>query len=353
MSRHGALALPAPPVPATSPIEASGLPRDAAQLLVSRKAGATIEHQRLLDLPAILAAGDALVVNTSAVLPAALPTFDHDGSPLRLHLSTRDPAGSAPAGRRWIVEVRRPAGLGSEPHGRARPGQALPLPAGGRAVLEAPSAPGPGGDGVRLWRARLQLPAPVLSYLDAHGSPVRYSDTGRAWPLETYQTVFARHPGSAESPSAARGFTPGLVARLLAAGVDIVPVLLHTGLSSQELGEPPAWEWHEVTPASAARINAARRVIAVGTTATRAVETAAGPDGILRSSRGWTDLVVTANGGLRAVDGLLTGWHEPEASHVALLEAVGGPALLERAYRVAAEAGYRWHELGDSHLILP
>ncbi|HWB70811.1 MAG TPA: S-adenosylmethionine:tRNA ribosyltransferase-isomerase [Egibacteraceae bacterium] len=351
--------LPTGPV-ATGPIEASGQPRDAARLLVARRGDGALSHHRLWDLPEVLDAGDVLVVNTSAVLPAALPARAADGTPLRLHLATRDPDGDvralrrcAPAGADWIVELRRPRGLGSEPHLHARAGQVLALPDGGRARLRASAAAGPGGVGTRLWRATLALPRPLPAYLDAHGAPIRYADAQRAWPLETYQTVFARHPGSAESPSAARGFTPALVARLVAAGVDLAPVVLHTGVSSQEAGEPPAAEWHHVPAATAARVNAARRVVAVGTTAARALETAAGPDGTVRPSEGWTDLVVTPQRGLRVVDGLLTGWHEPEASHLALLEAVAGPELVAASYAAAAEAGYRWHELGDAHLVLP
>lgn len=346
--------------PATAPLEASGRARDAARLLVARRGSGSLSHRRLRDLPEVLQAGDVLVVNTSAVLPAALPARAADGSTLRLHLGTADPDSyrdtaeyGVAAGDDWIAELRRPRGIGSEPHLHARAGQVLALPEGGRVRLRAPAAAGPNGIGTRLWRTRLTLPGPLPDYLDAHGAPIRYVDAGHAWPLETYQTVFARHPGSAESPSAARGFTLDLVAALVAAGVDLAPVRLHTGVSSQEAGEPPQPEWHEVSAATAARVNAARRVVAVGTTAVRALETAADPAGTVRPSRGWTDVVVTPERGVRVVDGLLTGWHEPEASHLSLLEAVAGRDLLAASYAAAAGAGYRWHDLGDAHLILP
>ena len=356
VQRGLARSLPSGPA-AAAPIEATGAPRDHARLLVARPAG--LHHRRLADLPDILTDGDVLVVNTSAVLPAALPARDRDGTALRLHLATRDPDGGAAAAQpyvsagAWIAELRRPDGLGSGPHLQARPGEVLALPAGGRALLLSPAAAGPDGAGTRLWRITLTLPEPLHGYLDAHGAPVRYTGTAQAWSLETYQTVFARHPGSAESPSAARGFTPDLVARLVAAGVDLAPVLLHTGVSSQEVGEAPAHEWHRVSAASARRVNAARRVIAVGTTAVRALESAADGGGTVHPSQGWTDVVVTPDRGVRAVDGLLTGWHEPEASHLALLAAVAGADLITASYAEATLAGYRWHELGDSHLLLP
>lgn len=345
--------------PAAAPIEAGGQPRDAARLLVARRGDGSLRHRRLADLPEVLAAGDVLVVNTSAVMPAALPARAPDGSALRLHLATADPTRRGrPAnagvltGADWVAEVRRPHGIGSQPHLHARVGQLLELPEGGSARLRAPAAAGPHGVGTRLWHVGLSLPRPLAAYLDAYGAPIRYADAERAWPLETYQTVFADQRGSAESPSAARGFTPDLVARLVAVGVDIAPVLLHTGVSSQEDGELPQPEWHEVSATTAARVNAARRVVAVGTTAVRALESAAGPNGTVHVSRGWTDLVVTPERGVQVVDGLLTGWHEPEASHLALLEAVAGRELVAASYTAAAAAGYRWHELGDAHLIL-
>jgi S-adenosylmethionine:tRNA ribosyltransferase-isomerase len=169
--------------------------------------------------------------------------------------------------------------------------------------------------------------------------------------------VFARHPGSAEMPSAARGFTPDLVVDLMVRGVVLVPVILHTGVSSQELGEPPYPERYQVPASTAEVVNAARqrgaRVVAVGTTVTRALESAAGATGVVHPARGWTELVVTPERGVRVVDGLITGWHEPQASHLQLLEAVAGRPLVERSYATARAEGYLGHEFGDFHLILP
>ncbi|HYZ98406.1 MAG TPA: S-adenosylmethionine:tRNA ribosyltransferase-isomerase [Acidimicrobiales bacterium] len=196
-----------------------------------------------------------------------------------------------------------------------------------------------------------------MTYLAAHGQPIRYAHIQGAWPLEAYQSVFSRHPGSAEMPSAARPFTEALVTELVTRGIIVAPVLLHTGVSSQEAGEPPYPERYEVPAATASLVNAAhadgRRVIAVGTTAVRALESTADGAGRSHPGGGWTELVVTPERGVRVVDGLLTGWHEPESSHLAMLEAIAGPELLDASYAAAVSEGYRWHEFGDSHLILP
>ncbi|MGW0205340.1 S-adenosylmethionine:tRNA ribosyltransferase-isomerase [Streptomyces sp. NPDC003233] len=270
-----------------------GLDRDAVRLLVSR--GTEVTHHVFPELPLLLRAGDLLVVNTSPTLAAAV-----DGrvghARVVVHFSTRGDDG------RWAVELREP-----------------------------------------------------------DGRPIRYSYTKGEQPLSAYQTVFALPSpdgsGSAEMPSAARPFTAALVAELVSRGVRFAPITLHTGVASAEAHEPPYPERFSVPEASARLINAMRagdgRVIAVGTTAVRAVESAAGTDGVVRAAEGWTDLVVTPERGLRVVDGLLTGLHEPEASHLLMLEAVAGRAAVDRAYEEALRGRYLWHEFGDVHLILP
>jgi S-adenosylmethionine:tRNA ribosyltransferase-isomerase len=136
--------------------------------------------------------------------------------------------------------------------------------------------------------------------------------------------------------------------------VHVAPVVLHTGVSSPDRGEPPFPERYRVPGTTARLVNGAPgRVIAVGTTVVRALETVAAPDGTVHAGEGWTRLVVGPERGLRAVDGLITGWHEPEASHLELLRAAAGDALLDRAYREALRHGYLWHEFGDSFLLLP
>ncbi len=340
VSAAPAFALP-PALEASEPPEARGLRRDQVRLMVVG-ADAPPAHARFLDLPRFLRPGDLLVVNESATLPAALAARRSDGTAVDLHLSTPDPGDP----ERWIVELRRD---GARFRG-ARCGERLELAGGGRAELVAPYL-----SAGRLWIAALELPAPLLDYLDEHGSPIRYSHQPRDWPLADHQTIFARVPGSAEMPSAGRPFTPRVLARL-GARVGVAPLLLHTGVSSQERGERPYPERFRVPAATAARVNAARaaggRVIAVGTTVTRALETVAAPDGTVAAGAGWTSLTITPERGVRAVDGLITGWHEPDASHLLLLEAVGGRTLVERSYAAALAGGYRWHEFGDSHLLL-
>jgi S-adenosylmethionine:tRNA ribosyltransferase-isomerase len=347
----GPSAVAATPAPATTGALSFDLPRaleageppavrDEVRLMVARP-GEPLVHGRFLDLPRHLCPGDLLVVNASATIPAAVSARRSDGTAVELHLSTPEPP---PAGRpdRWIVELRRG---GERFPGRA--GEALALPAGGTARLLAPYL----GSG-RLWIARLDLPAPLLEYLHAHGAPIRYAHEPRAHTLLDHQTIFAGEPGSAEMPSAGRPFTRRAIAALRARGIGIARLLLHTGVSSLERGERPYPERYRVPRATAERVNRARRVIAVGTTVVRALETAADERGVVHESEGWTNVVITPERGVRAVDGLLTGWHEPEASHLLMLEAIGGHELLERSYAAAIARGYRWHEYGDSHLLL-
>ncbi|MDQ1488223.1 MAG: S-adenosylmethionine:tRNA ribosyltransferase-isomerase, partial [Actinomycetota bacterium] len=209
----------------------------------------------------------------------------------------------------------------------------------------------------RLWVARLDVPGDPLLWLADHGRPIRYGEPAEPWPITAYQTVFATEPGSAEMPSAARGFTAELVTALVSAGVVIAPLLLHCGVSSPEAGEAPQPERYRVPTGTAALVNAARdagrRVVAVGTTAVRALETVADETGTVHPGQGWTELVISPDRGVRAVDALVTGWHEPEASHLELIAAVAGPELIERSYSTAHALGYHGHEFGDFHLLLP
>ncbi|HEX6418236.1 MAG TPA: S-adenosylmethionine:tRNA ribosyltransferase-isomerase [Acidimicrobiales bacterium] len=322
--------------------------RAGVRLMVARRSTGTVEHRRFTDLPGVLEPGDVLVVNTSAVVPAALDARGPDGTPVRLHLSTEQPGGF------WVVEPRRPAGPGTERYAGTPPSH-LAVAASGHVELLAPYPAGTTRQ--RLWLARLDLPGGTPAFLRHHGQPIRYAHTDAAWPLAAYQSVFSRVPGSAEMPSAARPFTHALVTDLVTRGVNVVPVTLHTGVSSQEAGEPPYAERFAVPPATSAQVDAARRdgrrVVAVGTTVVRALESTADDRGRAHPGHGWTDLVVTPERGVRVVDGLLTGWHEPESSHLAMLEAVGGRSLVDASYAAAVAGGYRWHEFGDSHLLLP
>lgn len=329
------------------PLEAHELPeiheagRADVALLVASRADGGVAHARFADLGRFLRPGDLLVVNTSATLPAALPA-QLDGEDVLLHLSTPAEAGN------WVVEVRTAELM---PLPAPRMGAVVGLPGGASAKLLARYLASR-----RLSVARLSLGEPVESYLRRHGKPIRYRHEPSERPLDDYQTVFAVDPGSAEMPSAARPFTGELVAELAARGVLIAPVTLHAGVSSLELGENPYPERYSVPGATARLVNAVHdwggRVIAVGTTVVRALETVATPAGRVRAGEGLTNLVVTPERGMHTVDGLITGWHEPSSSHLRLLEAAAGHDLLARSYAAAEARGYRFHEFGDSHLIL-
>jgi S-adenosylmethionine:tRNA ribosyltransferase-isomerase len=331
---------------APSPPEERGIPRDGVRLLAVR--GSAVSHHVFRDLPDLLAPGDLLVVNTSATVAAALIARGAGDREAPLHVSTVLDDGD------WVVEPRLPGSTG--PDLRARRGDVLHLPDGLRATL-IDTYPRPGGPSTRLWRARL-VPAPdPLAYLAAHGRPIAYSYLDGRYGLAARQNVYAVQPGSAEMPSAGRPFTAELLVRLMAAGVTVAPIVLHCGVSSPELAEPPAPERFEVPPDTARLVRSAttagRRVVAVGTTVVRALESAVGEDGRVRASRGWTDLVLSPRRPARVVTGLITGLHPPQASHLLLLEAVAGPELVGPAYDAAVAEHYLWHEFGDSMLFLP
>ncbi|HEY7147064.1 MAG TPA: S-adenosylmethionine:tRNA ribosyltransferase-isomerase [Streptosporangiaceae bacterium] len=326
---------------AHEPPEARGVPRDGVALLVSRRATGEISHHAFADLPGLLLPGDLIVVNTSATLPAAVPL---DGG-LAVHFSTALPDGD------WLVELRAAQGPATVPYPGGSPGQRLTLPGAAELTLT-------GRFTARLWRARLSTA--VVPYLLRHGIPIRYSYVRKDWPIQAYQTVFGARPGSAEMPSASRPFTPQIVTRLVTRGITIAPVTLHTGVSSLEGGEDPYPEPYDVPPATARLVNLTRRhggrVIAAGTTVVRALETAAripGGASTVAAGTGWTEHVVTPEQPLLAVDGLLTGLHEPRSSHLRMLAAFAGTALLEECYAAAVGHGYHWHEFGDLHLLLP
>jgi S-adenosylmethionine:tRNA ribosyltransferase-isomerase len=329
---------------ATEPPEARGLPRDGVRLLVAQRSG--MRHARFRSLPELLRPGDLVVVNTSATLPAAVDGTERSGRVV-VHFS------SPLRGHTWIVERRRRDGAGPVRAGTA--GEVVHLPGGARVRLLT-AHPDRAARSSRLWRARFEGEVPVEDYLARFGRPITYVYMRKRWPLAAYQTIFARHPGSAEMPSAARPFSHPLVTDLVAAGVAIAPLLLHTGVSSLEAGEPPQEERFAVPLATARLVNETRRagglVIAVGTTVARALETAARPDGTVAAARGRTDLVLGPDRRARVIDGLITGWHPPQASHLSLLEAVTGRELVQQAYDEAVAAGYLWHEFGDSCLLL-
>jgi S-adenosylmethionine:tRNA ribosyltransferase-isomerase len=317
--------------------------RDDVRLLAATADGVT--HHAFTDLPDLLRPGDLLVVNTSATLPAAV-RLDR----LAVHFSGPTPADPDC----WLVELRLRTGRASEPYAGGCAGEWFPLPGGATLTLLDRYTS-------RLWRARLDTD--VEPYLRRHGVPIRYGYVRRDHPAAAYQTVFAEAvartngSGSAEMPSAGRPFTADLVTRLVSRGVLVAPLTLHTGVASPEKDEPPYPERYEIPPTTAALVNHVRweggRVIAVGTTVVRALESAVTGRGFVRAATGWTSHVVTPEQGVRIVDGLLTGLHEPRSTHLWMLTAIAGEELLERVYTEALAGGYRWHEFGDVNLLLP
>ena len=354
---------------ATEPAELRGLRRDAVRLMIATSVG--IRHTAFYRLVEYLRPGDVLVVNTSATVPGQL-TGERGGSPVLVHVANRLPDGTR------VVELRSaPDAAATILDGRV--GEQIDLPTGGVVELiarypelrasgiaadsdrDARAAQGiagssPTGHGNRLWRAQITVPGTLSDYLREQARPISYGYLNGSFPISAYQTIFSLHPGSAEMPSAARPFSAELVTRLVTQGVIFAPVTLHTGLSSQDAGEAPQPEWFEVSQTTADLVTTSRarggRVIAVGTTATRAIESAVQPDGAVAAASGWTELVISPERPVRVVDGLITGWHNPEASHLLLVESVAGAELTQRAYHAAVAEGYLWHEFGDSCLFL-
>jgi S-adenosylmethionine:tRNA ribosyltransferase-isomerase len=354
---------------ASEPPERRGLTRDGVRLMVAYRSDLRIVHSTFDLLPTFLEPDDLLVINTSATLPAAVTGVGPDGTVVVVHLS------SHLDGEEWVVEPRRPAPAAQSPlepppadrraierggfserwpEGGAPPPTELALGEDGSSLKLL----GPWRGSTRLWRARLRLPVAIPAWLASRGRPIRYSYVTRPWPLAAYQNVYADEPGSAEMPSAGRPFTPEMITRLVARGVGVAPVVLHTGVASLDADEVPYPERFRVPAATARRVNETRaasgRVVAVGTTTVRALESAWDADaGRVAPADGWTDLVITPERGVAVVDGMLTGWHEPQASHLLMLAAVAGRELLEESYQASLAAGYLWHEFGDVHLILP
>jgi S-adenosylmethionine:tRNA ribosyltransferase-isomerase len=335
--------VPTPGAEATTTPESRGLARDAVQMLVARPG--LLAHRRVSDLPDELRPGDLLVVNTSATLPAAVD-LDRDRAGQAVHVSTQLDDGA------WVVEVRRADGTGPA---RVDEGEVLRLPGGLRLRMTGAHPPGQH----RLWRA---VPSPwrdTADYLDEHGRPIGYRYLDSPVPLHDLQNVYADRAGSAEMPSAGRPLTERVLVRLMSRGVVVAPLVLDTGVSSQEAHEPPQPERFTVPDVTARLVNetrrVGRRVVAVGTTVVRALETVADPAGRVHPATGWTNLVLGPDRPARTVGGLLTGLHDPHASHRDLVDAVAGSDLVRDAYASVTDGPtpYLWHELGDTMLFLP
>ncbi|HTJ68426.1 MAG TPA: S-adenosylmethionine:tRNA ribosyltransferase-isomerase [Actinospica sp.] len=339
---------------AHEPAEARGLARDGVRMVVGYRGSMTAEHHQFTNLPEVLTAKDLLVVNNSGTLPAALTGRLVDGRTVALHVSSAEPNERGA----YLVELRRPApdeGAAryyQPAESPARVGLVVTLPGRAHARLTERFTD-------RLWFAEIRLPRglSLVAYLAWYGKAIRYGYVDREWPIEAYQTVFATEPGSSEMPSAARPFTAELVKEIERRGTTIAPITLHTGVASPEAHEAPYAERFKVPGTTAELVERTRRnggrVIAIGTTVVRALESAVDAEGHVREADGWTDLIITPERGVFAVDGLLTGWHEPRASHLLMLQAVAGRPLLDLCYAEAIAGGYLWHEFGDVNLLLP
>jgi S-adenosylmethionine:tRNA ribosyltransferase-isomerase len=335
---------------ATAPPERRGLARDKVRLLVTDRATGRVVHSRFDHLREFVRAGDLLVFNASRTMPASLKGVAEPGRlAVEARLAEHLPDGS------WLALL---VCYGSDPFGcPIRPGVEIAFGQDLRATVCGRDQTIP-----RLWNIRFSATeGEFMQLLYRLGQPIRYEYVSAAWGLDAYQTVYATEPGSAEMPSAGRAFTWQMLFDLKRGGIETAFVVLHTGLSSYldddlDARNPAAEEEYDIGEAAAARINTVRerggRVIAVGTTVVRALESASDEAGHVRPAHEYTRLRITPHHRLKAVDGLLTGLHEPHASHLDLLSALISPSMIEAAYEAAIERGYLWHEFGDLNLII-
>jgi S-adenosylmethionine:tRNA ribosyltransferase-isomerase len=326
---------------ATSPAERRGLARDEVRLMVTRK-GRSEDH-RFLELPRILRAGDLLVVNRSATLAASLPAMGPAG-PFRISLSTEYGQGV------WLTEPRVSSAVPG-PLPLADQDQLTVAGVPARFVSEFPGLP-------RL--AFLRFQGDLRRAMRRHGEPVRYSYASGAFPLEDYQTIFGAVPGSAEMASAGRPFSARILEQLRRRRISVAEILLHAGVSSLEIeterveASPVAPEPFAVPSRTVEAIAETRerggRVIAIGTTVVRALA-AARSGGELRAARGFTRILLGPENPPEGIDAILTGFHDPRTTHLALLHGIAGRHAIDQSYSAAVARGYLWHEFGDSHLL--
>ncbi|HEX8144842.1 MAG TPA: S-adenosylmethionine:tRNA ribosyltransferase-isomerase [Pyrinomonadaceae bacterium] len=339
-----------PELSAKEPPERRGLARDHVRLMVIERSTGKVEHTRFDRLGQFLRPGDLLVFNTSRTLPASLEACAAPSGPcIEIRLAEHLPDDS------WLAlllcQRGDPFSCGLRRGMQITFGEGLTA-----AVIERDERI------QRLWRLRFSKTGPeLINLLYRLGQPVRYEYVSAMWDLDYYQTVYAREPGSAEMPSAGRAFTWRLLFDLKRQGIEMAYLVLHTTLSSYMDDEldalhPASEEEYFIQQATADKINRTRaagnRVIAVGTTVVRALETVADAEGRIQSGHGYTQLHITAEHSLKSVDGLLTGLHEPEASHLDLLTAFLPADQIREAYTEAVRLGYLWHEFGDLNLIL-
>lgn len=337
---------------AHQPKETEGARRDAVKLLVSTPNGH--HHTQFASISNFLEAGDLLVVNDSGTLPASLPAKGRLGDFI-VNLSTDYGDGL------WVLEPRQ---------SYIQPG---PLPLNPNETVEVDNVPitllAPYPKLPRLWFAKFHLENSQYKSVQELtlnvGKAIRYGYVDSEFDLAHYQTFFADKVGSAEMPSAARPFTASVVKDLEDKGIQIAAITLHTGVSSLEIESETIEdavlypEPFEVTKTIAKQINQTReqggRIIAVGTTVVRALESAYQDNQSRQivATKGFTKHYIHPQKTVHSIDGLITGLHDPKASHLAMLYTIAGKTLIQEAYQEAIAHEYLWHEFGDSHLILP
>ena len=326
---------PSTTLSAVEPPEARGLRRDQVRLLVYEQSVHKITHARFDQLPMVLRSGDVLVLNNSRTLPACLlgRCGDQEIEIRLLHARSAF----------WQCAL--------SPEEAVHPGSVIALSENLSArVLDRCPIKG-------TWT--LWLKAEKLKSYEAiykQGRPIQYEHVQKLWDLEQFQTIYATHPGSMEMPSAGRPFSWELFFKLQRHGVRIVYITLHCGLSFIEGVDGP-WEEEYVVPGHTAEVigeakSQGGRIVAVGTTVVRALETAADETGRVQATHGWTKLRITPGYRFKVVDGLLTGFHEPRSSHLSLITAFAGEEAVRTIYKHAVQSRYLWHEFGDANLIL-
>lgn len=335
---------------AKEPPERRGIARDKVRLMVINRDTYQVEHTRFDNLGGFLRPGDLLVFNTSRTLPAAIDGCEvPNGSCMQVRLAHHLPDDS------WLAlllcQQGEPFACGLRGGMKINFGQGLI----GTVNHRDEQIP-------RLWKLRFSKSGTeLMDLLYRLGQPIRYEYVSAPWDLDYYQTVYAKEPGSAEMPSAGRAFTWKSLFDLKRRGIETAHIVLHTGLSSYmddelDARHPASEEEYIISEVAADKINRTHesggRVIAVGTTVVRALESVADETGRVKAGHGYTRLHVTAEHQLRTVDGLLTGLHEPEASHLDLLSAFLPSAQIREAYEDAVQRHYLWHEFGDLNLIV-
>ncbi|MFC3711908.1 tRNA preQ1(34) S-adenosylmethionine ribosyltransferase-isomerase QueA [Sphingoaurantiacus capsulatus] len=320
-------------------------PRDAARLLLVRRDG--FEDRGVRDLPGLLRAGDLLVFNDTRVIPAQLHGRRGEAK-IGVTLHKREDAW------RWQAFVKNAK--------RLKLGDRVDFGAGLAGVVEDR-----GDDGSILWRFEAAVPL-EQALAEAGTMPLPPYIAGKrptdARDAEDYQTLYADKPGAVAAPTAGLHFTPELIAAIDAAGIGRATLTLHVGAGTflpvkadDTAGHRMHAEWGRIDAATADRLNAVRaaggRIIAVGTTSLRLIESAAGDDGVVRPFAGDTAIFITPGYKFRAVGGLMTNFHLPRSTLFMLVSALMGLETMQRAYAHAIANDYRFYSYGDSSLLLP